>query len=92
MTGIRWELWIVEGPVGSVSGQVRGDGLGERGRLGWDYEGRVSGWVGDGSVVLHLVYDDLPPHRFVGTRTSEGRMDGSIADLGDVKFTRPGYK
>ena len=93
--GIRWELWITEGPAGSVSGQVGVDGLGERRRLGrWDYEGRVSGSVDvdDGSIVLHLVFVDLPPHRFEGRRISKGRMDGRIADLGDVKFARPGYK
>lgn len=90
--GIRWELSIEEGPAGSVSGKVRATGLGERSRLGWEYEGRVSGSVDDGSVVLHLVYEDLTPHRFDGRRISEGRMDGSIADLGDVTFTRPGYK
>ena len=75
-----------------MSGQVRANGLGERRQLGWDLEGRVFGSVDDGSIVLHLVYEDLPPHRFDGRRISEGRMDGSIADLGDVTFTRPGYK
>lgn len=91
--GIRWELSIQEGPVGSVSGRVGVNGLGERRRLGWwDYEGRVSGFVDDGSIVLHLVYEGLPPQRFDGRRISEGRIDGSIPDLGDVKFTRPGYK
>ena len=72
--------------------RVRATGLGERSRLGWEYEGRVSGSVDDGSVVLHLVYENLTPHRFDGRRISEGRMDGRIAGLGDVTFTRPGYR
>ena len=89
--GIRWELTIDEDSSGRISGRLRATGLRERTGVEWEHEGRVSGTVEDDSVVLHLVYEDLPPHRFEGRRIAANRMEGQIPELGDVEFARAGH-